>query len=137
MTINELNDLIARGAAQPGVRDVEEMMRLAWTLDQQSRELAALYSGSFSTYLSTSQERQSSMRRMVSATDRPVRGVFAVGRRPRTGQKRAQRPPKRCRAIVARRRHHVQPLLAEAALGPEHVRRVGHQHNSFQMSLLQ
>ena len=54
MTINELNDLIARGAAQPGVRDVEEMMRLAWTLDQQSRELAALYSGSFSTVASGS-----------------------------------------------------------------------------------
>lgn len=28
MTIAELNDLIARGAAQPGVRDVEELMRL-------------------------------------------------------------------------------------------------------------
>jgi hypothetical protein len=54
MTMNELIDLINRGAAQPGVREVEEMMRLAWTLDQQSRELAALYAGSFSTVASGS-----------------------------------------------------------------------------------
>jgi hypothetical protein len=43
MTIGELNDLIVRGAAQPGIREVEEVMRLSAALDQQARELAALY----------------------------------------------------------------------------------------------
>jgi hypothetical protein len=40
MTIEELNDLIARGAAQPGIREVEEMMRLSRALDEQARELS-------------------------------------------------------------------------------------------------
>jgi hypothetical protein len=43
MTIQELNDLIARGAAQPGVRDVEELMRLGQELDRQARELMEIY----------------------------------------------------------------------------------------------
>ncbi len=43
MTVAELNDLIARGAAQPGVRDVEELMRLSQQLDRQARELSNLY----------------------------------------------------------------------------------------------
>ncbi len=43
MTIQELNDLIARGAAQPGIREVEEMMRLCLALDEQARGLAAMY----------------------------------------------------------------------------------------------
>jgi hypothetical protein len=43
MTTQELNDLIARGAAQPGVREVEELMRLARELDDQVRSLAELY----------------------------------------------------------------------------------------------
>jgi hypothetical protein len=43
MTIQELNDLIARGAAQPGIREVEEMMRLCWAFNEQARDLAALY----------------------------------------------------------------------------------------------
>lgn len=46
MTVNELNELLARGAGQPGVREVETMMRLGWMLDQQARELSALYTGS-------------------------------------------------------------------------------------------
>jgi hypothetical protein len=45
MTIQELNDLIARGAAQPGICEIEEMMRLCWALDEQARDLAALYAG--------------------------------------------------------------------------------------------
>jgi len=43
MTSQELNDLIARGAAQPGVRDVEELMRIGQELSQQARELVELY----------------------------------------------------------------------------------------------
>ena len=43
MTIDELNDLIARGAAQPGIRQIEEMMRLCSALDYQARDLAAIY----------------------------------------------------------------------------------------------
>jgi hypothetical protein len=43
MTIDELNDLIARGAAQPGVRDAEQLMRLSEQLTRQARELAELY----------------------------------------------------------------------------------------------
>jgi hypothetical protein len=43
MTIEELNDLIARGAAQPGVRDVEELMRIGQEVSRQARELAELY----------------------------------------------------------------------------------------------
>jgi hypothetical protein len=45
MTIQELNDLIARGAAQPGVYDALELMRLGQELDRQARELAELYGG--------------------------------------------------------------------------------------------
>jgi hypothetical protein len=43
MTIEELNDLIARGAAQPGVRDVEELMRIGQEFSRQARELEELY----------------------------------------------------------------------------------------------
>jgi hypothetical protein len=43
MTIQELNDLIARGAAQPGVRDALELMRLGQDLDRQAREFLELY----------------------------------------------------------------------------------------------
>jgi hypothetical protein len=43
MTIAELNELIERGAAQPGVRDVEDLMRLCRELDEQARNLADLY----------------------------------------------------------------------------------------------
>jgi hypothetical protein len=43
MTIEELNDLITRGAAQPGVRDALELMRLGQELDRQARELLELY----------------------------------------------------------------------------------------------
>jgi hypothetical protein len=43
MTIEELNGLIARGAAQPGIRELEELMRLSRMLDDQARDLAALY----------------------------------------------------------------------------------------------
>jgi hypothetical protein len=53
MTIEELNDLIARGAAQPGIREVEEMMRLCFALDEQARDLAALYGGSVTTVASS------------------------------------------------------------------------------------
>jgi hypothetical protein len=58
MTIQELNDLIARGAAQPGIREVEEMMRLSWALDEQARDLAmAFAAGSVSTVASSSDVR--------------------------------------------------------------------------------
>src|SRR5262249_11301294 len=58
MTIEELNDLIARGAAQPGIRQIEEMMRLSWALDEQARDLAmALATGSISTVASSSDVR--------------------------------------------------------------------------------
>jgi hypothetical protein len=53
MTIQELNDLIARGAAQPGVRDVEDLMRLGLELDQQARALADI-SGSMTAVASSS-----------------------------------------------------------------------------------
>jgi len=43
LTIQELDDLIARGAAQPGVNDALELMRLGQELDRQARELAELY----------------------------------------------------------------------------------------------
>jgi hypothetical protein len=48
MTIDELNDLIAPGAAQPGVIDALELMRLGQELDRQTRELQELY-GAVST----------------------------------------------------------------------------------------
>jgi hypothetical protein len=35
MTIQELNELIERVAAQPGLREFEEMKSLSWMLDQQ------------------------------------------------------------------------------------------------------
>ena len=58
MTINELDDLIARGAAQPGIRDIEEMMRLCWALENQARDLAAVYgTGPFSTVASSTEMR--------------------------------------------------------------------------------
>ena len=43
MTIQELNDLIERGAAQPGVRDALELMRLGQDLDRQAREFLEMY----------------------------------------------------------------------------------------------
>jgi hypothetical protein len=43
MTIEELNALIARGAAQPGVADAMELMRLGEELNRQTRELVDLY----------------------------------------------------------------------------------------------
>jgi hypothetical protein len=43
MTIEELNDLIARGAAQPGVSDALELMRIGQELDRQAREMVELY----------------------------------------------------------------------------------------------
>jgi hypothetical protein len=43
MTIEELNDLIARGTAQPGVKDALELMRVSQELDRQARELMELY----------------------------------------------------------------------------------------------
>jgi len=52
MTINELNDLIARGAAQPGVHEVQEMMRLGHMLDEQARELATLFASPSSSPMS-------------------------------------------------------------------------------------
>jgi hypothetical protein len=58
MTIQELNDLIARGAAQPGIREIEEMMRLTMALDEQARALAELYgAGSVSTVASSTDIR--------------------------------------------------------------------------------
>jgi hypothetical protein len=48
MTIEELNDLIARGAAQPGVNDALELMHLSQQLDRQARELVEIY-GAVST----------------------------------------------------------------------------------------
>jgi hypothetical protein len=43
MTTEELNDLIARGAAQPGVTEAMELMRLGEELNRQARELVDLY----------------------------------------------------------------------------------------------
>jgi hypothetical protein len=40
MTIQEFNELIERGAAQPGAREFEEMMPLRWMLDQQEYQAA-------------------------------------------------------------------------------------------------
>jgi hypothetical protein len=40
MTIQEFNELIERGAAQPGAREFEEMMPLGWMLDQQEYQAA-------------------------------------------------------------------------------------------------
>jgi len=53
MTIQELNDLIARGAAQPGVHEAVEVMRLSQELDRQARELAEVW-GAVSTSAVTS-----------------------------------------------------------------------------------
>jgi hypothetical protein len=49
MTIDELKDLIARGAAQPGVIDALELMRLGQELDRQTRELQELYGAVWTT----------------------------------------------------------------------------------------
>jgi hypothetical protein len=48
MTVQELKDLIARGAARPGVNDAVELMRLSQELDRQARELVEIY-GAVST----------------------------------------------------------------------------------------
>lgn len=56
--IEEFNDLIGHGAGQPGIRDIEEMMRMCWALDNQARDLAALYGvGSVSTVASSTGSR--------------------------------------------------------------------------------
>jgi hypothetical protein len=53
MTIQE-----PRGAAQPGVREIEKMMRLSWALDEQARDLATVFAaGSVFTVASTSDVR--------------------------------------------------------------------------------
>jgi hypothetical protein len=45
MTEQELNNLIKGRATQPGIPSiVQEMMRLSQALEQQARDLAALYS---------------------------------------------------------------------------------------------
>ena len=54
MTTQELNELIARGAAQPGVSDVVELMRLSQDLDEQARNLADLYATTTPTAASSS-----------------------------------------------------------------------------------
>jgi hypothetical protein len=43
MTVIELQDLIARGAAQPGVSDALELMRLSEDLERQARDQLELY----------------------------------------------------------------------------------------------
>jgi hypothetical protein len=43
MTMEELNDLIARGAAQAGVADAIELMRLGEELNRQAQDLENLY----------------------------------------------------------------------------------------------
>lgn len=43
MTIAELQDLLVRGAALPGVREAEEAMKLSADLERQARDLAELY----------------------------------------------------------------------------------------------
>ena len=53
MTARELQDLIDRGAAQPGIHEVQEMMRLTLALDQQARELASLYTAESVTTVSS------------------------------------------------------------------------------------
>jgi hypothetical protein len=58
MTVEELNGLIARGAAQPGIREIEELMRLCRALDDQARDLVALYgAGVVSTAASSTEVR--------------------------------------------------------------------------------
>ena len=59
MTIEELNDLIARGAAQPGIHEIEEMIRLCRALDDQARDLAALYGVGVVTTVASSTELRS------------------------------------------------------------------------------
>ncbi len=43
MTVEELNHLIARGAAEPGVTDAMEIMRVGDELNRQAQELNDLY----------------------------------------------------------------------------------------------
>lgn len=54
MTVKELNELIAHGAAQPGVHEVEEMMSLARLLDEQAHEFAGITLTSFTTTATSS-----------------------------------------------------------------------------------
>jgi hypothetical protein len=54
MTGQELQDLIDRGAAQPGIHEVQEMMRLTLVLEQQARDLALLYTAELTTVSSGS-----------------------------------------------------------------------------------
>jgi hypothetical protein len=49
MTVDELNELIARGAAQPGISELQEMMRLGRMFDEQAREFAGINAVSFTT----------------------------------------------------------------------------------------
>ena len=54
MTIEELKELIAHGAAQPGIYELEEMMRLAQLLDEQARAFAGITATSFTTTATSS-----------------------------------------------------------------------------------
>jgi hypothetical protein len=54
MTAQELQTLLARGAAQPGIHEVQEMMRLTLALEQQARDLASLYTAELTTVSSGS-----------------------------------------------------------------------------------
>jgi len=69
MTIEELTDLIARGAAQPGVNDALELMRLGQELDRQARELAELYGVVSITAVSNSSGVVGSFSERTSAAD--------------------------------------------------------------------
>jgi hypothetical protein len=59
MTIQELNDLLNRGAAEPGIREVEEMMRLCRLFDDQARDLAAIYAAGWLSTVASSTEAKS------------------------------------------------------------------------------
>jgi hypothetical protein len=52
MTIQELNELIARGANQPGVQDAMDLMQLGEELSRQAQELVDVY-GTVSTSAAT------------------------------------------------------------------------------------
>ena len=54
MTTAELNELLVRGAAQPGVREIEELMRLTQQLVDQTRELADIYAAQIPATASSS-----------------------------------------------------------------------------------
>jgi hypothetical protein len=54
MTAQELQTLIDRGAAQPGIYEVQEMMRLSLALEEQARDLASLHTAELTTVSSGS-----------------------------------------------------------------------------------